>query len=223
MKKQKLSGKRCSPLPDIYTPIDKTSFNVFHCVMLPALAGILKCNDKMLRLQLVNKLLDAIVSVRENLLTYDRSENMINNMKLACETIDQRQNISGILRTLKPDDNYERLILYVALASQPSASPKDIANTQAIVLPYVNETGAYGGFTRKGISEWIIKSWYEELENRSFRLNTPRNLRKALEGIPRTSDLVSDAARVLLATEHSAGTTYNKDVREKLIEMTKTE
>jgi hypothetical protein len=25
MKKPKLSGKRCSPLPDIYTPIDKTS------------------------------------------------------------------------------------------------------------------------------------------------------------------------------------------------------
>ena len=25
MKKQKLRGKRCSPLPDIYTPIDKTS------------------------------------------------------------------------------------------------------------------------------------------------------------------------------------------------------
>jgi len=26
MKKLKLSGKRYSPLPDIYTPIDKTSF-----------------------------------------------------------------------------------------------------------------------------------------------------------------------------------------------------
>lgn len=96
-------------------------------------------------------------------------------------------------------------------------------NSQAIILPYVNETGAYGDFTRKSISEWIVKSWYEELENRSFRLNTPRNLRKALEGIPRISDLVSDAARVLLAAEHSAGTTYNKDVREKLIEMTKAE
>lgn len=198
-------------------------FHIYHLVMLPAFAGLLKYNNKELRLQLVDTLLDAIVSVRENLLTYDRSVNMINNMRLACETMDQRQNISGILRTLKPDDNYERLILYIALASQPSASPEDIANTQAIVLPYVNETGAYGDFTRKGISEWIIKSWYEELENRSFRLNTPRNLRKALEGIPRTSDLVPDAARVLLAAEHSAGTTYNADVREKLIEMIKTE
>ena len=100
---------------------------------------------------------------------------------------------------------------------------EDIANAQAIVLPYINETGAYGDFTRKSISEWIVKSWYEELENRSFRLNTPRNLRKVLAGIPRTSDLVSDAARVLLAAEPAADTTYDKDVREKLIRMTKAE
>jgi len=194
-------------------------FYIYHVVMLPALAGILKCNNNALRLQLVDKLRDAIASVRENLLTYDRSVNIVNNMRLAFDTKDQRQNISDILRTLKPDDNYERLILYIALAGQPSTSPKDIANTQAIVLPYVNETGAYGDFTRKGISEWIIKSWYEELENRSFRLNTPRNLRKALEGIPRTSDLVSDAARVLLAAEYASGSTYDKEVREQLLRI----
>jgi len=198
-------------------------FYIYHVVMLPAFAGLLKYNNKELCLRLVDKIQEVMGSVRESLLTYDRSVSKISNMRLAFDTIDQRQNISDILRTLKPDDHYERLILYIALASQPSARPEDIANTQAIALPYVNETGAYGDFTRKSISEWIVKSWYEELENRSFRLNTPRNLRKVLEGIPRTSDLVSDAARVLLAAEHSAGTTYNKDVREKLIEMTKTE
>lgn len=203
--------------------IDIEHFYIYHCVMLPAFAGLLKYNNKELCLQLVDKIQEAIGSVQESLLTYDRSVSIINNMKLAFDTKDQRQNISDILRTLKPGDHYERLILYIALANQSSARPGEIANTQAIILPYVNETGAYGDFTRKSISEWIVKSWYEELENRSFRLNTPRNLRKALEGIPRISDLVSDAARVLLAAEHSAGTTYNKDVREKLIEMTKAE
>ena len=157
--------------------------------------------------------------VKENLLTYDMSVSMINNMRLAFDTEDQRQNITEILMSLKPDDHYERLVLYIALASQPSARPEEIVNTQAIVLPYVNETSAYGDFTRKSISEWIIKSWYEELENRSFRLNTPQNLRKALEGIPRTSDLVSDAARVLLAAELATGSIFNKSTREKLIQM----
>jgi len=198
-------------------------FHIYHLVILPAFAGLLKYNDKELCLQLVDKLQEAIGSVQEKIRTYDRSVSIINYMRLAFDTKDQRQNISDILRTLKPDDNYERLILYIALANQPSARLGEIANTQAIILPYVNETGAYGDFIRKSISEWIVKSWYEELENRSFRLNTPRNLQRALEGIPRTSDLVSDAARVLLAAEHSAGTTYNADVREKLIEMIKTE
>jgi len=199
-------------------------FHIYHLVMLPAFAGLLKYrNNKELCLQLVDKIQEAMVSVQESLLTYDRSVSIINNMRLAFDAKDQRQNISDILRTLKPDDHYERLILYIALASQPSARPEEVANTQAIVLPYVNETGAYGDFTRKSISEWIVKSWYEELEDRSFRLNTPSSLRKVLEGIPRTSDLVSDAARVLLAAEYSVGTTYNKGVRENLIEMTKEE
>ena len=187
--------------------------------MLPAFAGLLKYNNKELCLQLVDKIQEAIGSVQESLLTYDRSVSIINNMKLTFDTKDQRQNIRDILRTLKPGDHYERLILYIALANQSSARLGEIANTQAIILPYVNETGAYGDFTRKSISEWIVKSWYEELENRSFRLNTPRNLQKVLEGIPRTSDLVSDAARVLLAAEHASGSTYDKQVRDQLVRI----
>ena len=200
------------------------NFHIYHLVMLPAFAGLLKHkNNREPCLRLLDIIQEVIGSLRKSLLTYDRSVNIINNMRLAFDTRDQRQNIISVLRTLKPDDHYERLILYIALARQPSVKPEEIANTQAIILPYVNETGAYGDFTKKSISEWIVKSWYEELENRSFRLNTPRALRKVLEGIPRTSDLASDAARVLLAAEHSASTTYNKDVREKLIEMVNTE
>ena len=195
-------------------------FHVYHIVILPALAGLLKNNNnKELCLRLVDKIQEVIESVRESLLKYDKSVSIINNMRLVFDTKDQRQHISDILRTLKPDDHYERLILYIALASQPSTRPAEVANTQAIVLPYINETGVYGDFTRKSISEWIIKSWYEELENRSFRLNAPRNLRKVFEGIPRTSGLVSDAARVLLAAEYSANTTYSKDVLETLVQM----
>ena len=205
-------------LPD-EEKISIENFHIYHVVMLPAIAGLLKHNNKELSLQMLDKMIKVIGSVKERLLTYDRFANIIHNMKLAFDTKDQRQNISDILRTLKPDDHYERLILYIALANQPSATPGEIANTQAIILPYVNETGAYGDFTRKSISEWIVKSWYQELENRSFRLNTPRNLRKALEGIPRTSDLVSDAARALLAAEHASGSTYDKQVREQLVRI----
>ena|GEM_PF-6304001 len=199
------------------------NFHIYHLVMLPAFAGLLKYNNRELSLQMVGKLNQATGSVKGNIFTYDRSVSIINYMRLAFNTEDQRQNISDILRTLKPDDHYERLILYSALANQPSSTPGEIANTQAIILPYVNETGAYGDFTRKSISEWIIKSWYEELEKRSFRLNTPRNLQKVMEGIPRTSDLVSDAAIVLLAAEYCAGATYHEDTRGKLTEMTKTD
>jgi len=199
------------------------NFHIYHLVMLPAFVGLLKYHNKELSLQMVDKLDEAIGSVQKNILTYDRSVSIVNYMRLAFNTEDQRQNISDILRTLKPDDHYERLILYIASANQPNARPDEIANTQAIILPYVNETGAYGDFTRKSISEWIIKSWYEELENRSFRLNTPRNLQKVLEGIPKTSDLVSDAARVLLAAEYSAGTIYDADIRERLTKLIKTE
>jgi len=195
------------------------NFHIYHLVMLPAFAGLLKYNNKELGLQMVDKLDEAIRSVQGNILTYDRSVSIINYMRLAFDTEDQRQNISDILRTLKPDDHYERLVLYIALANQPNAGLEELANTQAIILPYVNETGAYGDFTRKSISEWIVKSWYEELENRSFRLNTPRNLQKVLEGIPRTSDLVSDAARVLLAAEYASGSTYDKQVREQLMRI----
>jgi hypothetical protein len=208
-------------------PVEEKSaiegFHIYHLVMLPAFSGLLKYDNKELCLRQVDKVQEALRAVRRSLLTYDRAVGIVNYMRLAFDTQDQRQNVRDIMRTLKPDDHYERLILYIALANQPSARPEEIANTQAIVLPYVNETGAYGDFTRKSISEWIVKSWYEELENRSFRLNTPRNLRKVLEGIPRTSNLVTDAASVLLAAEHSAGTTFNTDVREKLIEMIKTE
>jgi hypothetical protein len=197
-------------------------FHVYHLVILPALAGLLKYNAKELCLQLIDEIREAIESVQGSLLAYDRWVNIINNMKLAFDTKDQRQNVSDILRTLKPDDHYERLILYIALANQPSTKPGEIANAQAVILPYVNETGAYGDFTKRSISAWIVKSWYEELEKRSFRLNTPQNLRRTLEGIPRTSDLVSDAAKVLLAAEYSADTTYDRDIRNNLMEMAKT-
>ncbi|GAI77700.1 unnamed protein product, partial [marine sediment metagenome] len=105
-------------------------FHIYHLVILPAFAGLLKYrNNKELCLQMVNKIQEAMGSVQENLLTYDRSVSIINNMRLAFDAKDQQQNISDILRTLKPDDHYERLILYIALASQPNARPEDIANT----------------------------------------------------------------------------------------------
>jgi len=44
-------------------------------------------------------------------------------------------------------------------------------------------------------------------------------LRKELADIPRTSNHISDAARVLLAAEYAAGTTYDKSVREGLSQI----
>jgi len=202
---------------------EKTSienFHVFHIVMLPAFTRLTAhyTNGKS-GIRSLEKLQLAMVSIKESLLKYDRWDHLVSYMKLTFDNDGQREKITTALRTLKSDDHYERLILYIALASQPSAIPKEIANAQAIVLSYVNELGTFDNLVRQSVSHWIVESWYQEVDNRSFRLNTPRLLRKELADIPRSSNYVSDAARVLLAAEHAAGTTYDKSVREKLIQM----
>lgn len=131
----------------------------------------------------------------------------------------QRSEIMITLKGLEGDEHYERLVLYLALACQPNAMPEEIANAQVIILSYVNELGSFDNLVRSSISNWIVKSWHDELDDRSFRLNTPGLLRRESADIPSSSNYPSDAARVLLAAEHAAGTTYDKSVREQLAQI----
>lgn len=193
------------------------NFHVFHIAMLPAFTGLMEHHiDRGKRIRSLEKMQSAMVTVQESLLKYDKWERLVGYMKLAFDSVDQRKKIKSTLRTLKSNNHYERIVLYIALASQPSAIPEEIANTQAIVLSYVNELGTFDNLIRQNVSHWIVETWYLQVENKSFRLNTPRLLRKELEGVPRESNCTWDAARALIAAEDAAGTTYDRSIREQL-------
>jgi len=196
------------------------NFHVFHIAMLPAFSRLAQHHtDRTSGTRSLEKIKSALVSVQKHLLKYDRWNRLIGYMRLAFDDDGQRSEIMTTLKGLEGDEHYERLVLYLALACQPNAMPEEIANAQAIILSYVNELGSFDNLVRSSISNWIVKSWHDELDDRSFRLNTPGLLRRELADIPSSSNYPSDAARVLLAAEHAAGTTYDKSVREQLVQI----
>jgi hypothetical protein len=128
------------------------------------------------------------------------------------------EDIQQELRSLGGDDHYERLILYIALASRADSKLRDKAMAQALILTHLG-TQPIDPVVVAGTVRWIIRTWRVELAERRFRLATPMLFARVLEEIAEIPDSVSSAARILLAAEMSAQANYDGQVRSGLVQL----
>ena len=134
-------------------------------------------------------------------------------MEQAFDPASTRHDLMNDIANSNDLNNQERITLYIARAIHPQRTPSDMSAAHAVVLTHLTTPQPSNHSVVANVVRWIIRSWQHETETRAFRLNSPGLLRTALETMSVDSAKVSDAARVVLASEAVSGTQFDDDLR----------
>ncbi|PKB80912.1 MAG: hypothetical protein BZY88_07825, partial [SAR202 cluster bacterium Io17-Chloro-G9] len=198
------------------------SFHIYYWMLLPAFTSLIaKGADRDATLKVVGNLKSAIERMGNRLLFTGRWQRIVKHMERAFDPASTRSDIVTELENLSDGDNHESFTLYIALANHPQRTPSDMSRLHALVLTHLTTPQPSNHLVVGNIVQWIIGSWQHEINTRAFRLNSPRLLRTALTTMSVDSPKVSDAARVVLASEGVSETRFSNDLRsllQKLVE-----
>jgi len=163
----------------------------------------------------------AFDSRNEDLAESARGDTLIGYFELGFDNERRWQDIYDLIKALNSDQDYERIILYMALANRRDAPPHEVAYLQAFILSYLVSVNVYDNVPVRNISQWIISHWREETTQRGFRVSRPNLLRNTLGQIPEDSCDIVDATRILLSAEGATRTRFPEGIRESLVIISK--